>query len=710
MRIQFLSPGLRSVSEGSITAFMNRERVTPPLQNLLMRPSIRRTLLLALVTLAPPALAVVVEPTFVERRLSQQIIDELETRHLAADGLFEARRPQVGAMILDAIDPTRSLLTTLDFQDFNIDSLPNAIERGHLEEAYRLYGLMLERSETRLNQWLATLEQGPDAVNLNDVESLILRDQDTPWLISPADLPELWRLQLENQMIGLLLADRDPEDTVKALIRRFESQKNRLEQTRPDDVFAAVINAYASAYDPHTNYLPPADSESFNINMSLSLQGIGAVLQTEDEFTKVVNLIPGGPAELDGRLKPADRILGVAQDDEPMEDVVGWRLDEVVQLIRGPKGSQVRLEVQASDDAPHREIVLIRDRVQLEEQSAKQQTLDLGSNQPKIGVITIPTFYSDFEAKQAGDPNYRSTTRDVKRLLGELSDSGVDGIVIDLRNNGGGSLQEAYELFGLFIRRGPVVQIQSAGGRNDVRGDRDSEIAWSGSMAVLVNRLSASASEIFAGAVQDYGRGLVLGSQTFGKGTVQALIPVADGQLKLTIAKFFRISGESTQHKGVIPDIAFPSAIDPTEIGESALDTALPWNQIRSLRYTPLDTPRDRIPELLRRHQQRLSSDPDLIALNEQTALALQLSSVDQLPLQLDLRRQERERANQSSLEIENRRRAAKGLPMLTDIDAFEADTGDEDASDNGAQDAALMEASRILVDDLMLIQRLAGS
>lgn len=486
----------------------------------------------------------------------------------------------------------------------------------------------------------------------------------------------------------------------------MKAKKNRLEQTRASDVFAAVINAYASAYDPHTSYLPPADSETFNINMSLSLQGIGAVLQTEDEFTKVVSLIPGGPAELDGRLKPADRILGVGQDNEAIEDVVGWRLDEVVQLIRGPKGSRVRIEVQSGDDAPHREIVLIRDRVQLEEQSAKSTVLEIGPENKKIGVITIPTFYSDFTAKQAGDPNYRSTTRDVRRLINELREANVEGIVVDLRNNGGGSLQEAYELFGLFIQRGPVVQIQSAGGRTDVRGDRDPEIAWDGPMAVLVNRLSASASEIFAGAMQDYGRGLVLGSQTFGKGTVQALLPIDAGQLKLTIAKFYRISGLSTQHQGVVPDITFPSAFDPTEIGESALDTALPWDQIRSLRYNQLDMPQARVPTLVDQHQARIARDPNFVALIERTERARALSNAESVSLQLAQRQREREANNARALAIENTRRTALGLPALADFSDLESeDAQDPDPND----DASLVESARILLDEIAINPRLAG-
>ena len=651
------------------------------------------------------AYALSIEPTQEDSILAQMITRELERRHLASDALFAERKPMVGQLILKAIDPSRSLLTQDDIRQADIDRLPDQIERGRLNTVYQLYGLSLTRSEERLDYWLDILNQGVGSIDLSDQEELRIRDEETPWVSDLTSLKDLWRKQLENQAIGLLLADRTEDETYKALIRRYNSQKNRIEQTRPDDIFAGVINAYASAYDPHTSYLPPADSETFNINMSLSLQGIGAVLQSEDEFTKVVSLIPGGPAEMDGRLKPADRILSIAQGSQPFEDVVGWRLDEVVQKIRGPKGSQVRLEVQAGDDAPHREIVLIRDRVQLEEQSAKSQVIEAGTNGEKIGIITIPTFYSDFTAKQAGDPNYRSTTRDVKKLLEELRNQDVQGVIVDLRNNGGGSLQEAYELFGLFIPRGPVVQIRSAGGRTDVRGDRDPEVSWEGPMAVLVNRLSASASEIFAGAVQDYGRGLVIGSQTFGKGTVQALLPVNEGQLKLTIAKFYRISGQSTQHQGVIPDIQFPSAFDPKEIGESALDTALPWDQIRSLRYRPLDTPQARVAQLIDRHQARISTDPNFKALLKRTERALELSSETGISLHLATRIKEREDNNQTLLDIENARRTGLGLPTIESISELESDGKEADPKD----DASLMESARILLDEIQINPRLAG-
>ncbi|MDC1466566.1 carboxy terminal-processing peptidase [Litorivicinus sp.] len=658
-----------------------------------------------LATWSLSAQALTLQPTGAESQLSQLITEELGRRHLASDSLFQTRRPLVGQLILDTLDPSRSLLMQADLAQINIKAIPTQIESGQLDTVYQIYRLVLNRSKERLDQWLTSLQGGLSALNLEDNEQLPARSDQSEWLTNKLAQHTLWRQQLESQAISLLLADRTPNDMIEALIRRFKNQKNRLEQTRPDDIFSTVINAYAKAYDPHTSYLPPADSETFNINMSLSLQGIGAVLQTEDEFTKVVSLISGGPAELDGRLKPADRILGVGQDKEPIQDVVGWRLDEVVQLIRGAKGSQVRLEVQTGDDAQHHEIALIRDRVQLEEQSAKSEILTIEPGSRKLGVITIPTFYSDFSAKQAGDPNYRSTTRDTKRLLEQLKKDGVSGVVIDLRNNGGGSLQEAYELFGLFIRTGPVVQIQSAGGRTDVRGDRNPEISWEGPMAVLVNRLSASASEIFAGAVQDYGRGLVIGSQTFGKGTVQALLPVKNGQLKLTIAKFYRISGLSTQHQGVIPDIQFPSIFDPNKIGESALETALPWDQIRSLRFVPFDNPATRIEQLTNRHQTRIESDPDFRALLERTKRARKLSAADKISLNLQTRKQEREANNQILLAIENKRRVELGLKSLESLKELESDNTDGEELTN---DPSLMESARILLDEVEINPHLA--
>ncbi|MCS5575373.1 MAG: S41 family peptidase, partial [Pseudomonadales bacterium] len=355
--------------------------------------------------------------------------------------------------------------------------------------------------------------------------------------------------------------------------KRFRNRLSRTQKTNSEDVYQLYMNSYTRTYDPHTQYFSPRTSENFNINMSLSLEGIGAALQLEDEYTKVISLIPAGPADKTGQLKPNDRIVGVGQGEAgEMVDVIGWRLDEVVQLIRGKKGTIVRLDVIPAanpDDSASRIISITRNKVELEEQSAQSEVIELEQfgHVHKIGVIDIPTFYVDFKALQIGDRNFKSTTRDVKRLLRELIAEKVDGVVIDLRDNGGGSLQEAKMLTGLFIDRGPTVQIRSKSNRVDILDDRDISVIYDGPLAVLVNRLSASASEIFAGAIQDYERGIIIGSQTFGKGTVQSLLPLNRGQLKLTQAKFYRISGESTQERGIIPDIIYPANYDPNSIG-----------------------------------------------------------------------------------------------------------------------------------------------
>jgi len=456
--------------------------------------------------------------------------------------------------------------------------------------------------------------------------------------------------------------------------------------------------------------------------MSLSLEGIGAVLRVEDEYTTIASLVPAGPAEKSKQIKPSDRISAVAQgEDGEFVDVVGWRLDDVVDLIRGPAGTTVRLEVLPPDSeagAPPRVLSLVREAVKLEEQSAQSEVIEVprGQDTYRIGVIDIPTFYIDFKALQQGDPEYKSTTRDVQRLIeglrcedteaAEAEDAApcepVDGIVIDLRNNGGGSLQEANALTGLFIEAGPTVQIRSASGRVDLFNDEDGQVAWEGPLAVLVNRLSASASEIFAGAIQDYQRGLVLGGQTFGKGTVQTLIPLNRGQLKMTQAKFYRVSGQSTQHQGVIPDIEYPEVYDRDEIGESTLDDALPWDVIRPTRYRRGPNLAPLLALLEDRHETRVETDPDFAYLEAMVERARARSARNRLSLNEAQRRLEREEDEALRLAIENTRREAKGLPVVASLEALEKD--DDEASEGQDEDSmedATIKAASALVEDL---------
>ncbi|HNN28738.1 MAG TPA: carboxy terminal-processing peptidase, partial [Agitococcus sp.] len=508
------------------------------------------------------------------------------------------------------------------------------------------------------------------------------------------------------------LSGKKDEEIFKLLTKRYETQRNNMNRNKADDVFQTFMNAFTETYDPHTEYFSPRTSENFNINMSLSLEGIGAVLQAEDDYTKIVRLVPAGPAEKSKQLKPNDRIVAVAQGDGEFVDVVGWRVDEVVDLIRGPKNSTVRLQVlpaNAVDEHQTKIISIVRQTIKLEEQAAQKRVMTITRQDKdyKIGVIKLPTFYADFAAMQAGDPNYRSTTRDVAKLIDELKAEKIDGLVLDLRNNGGGSLSEANSLIGLFIETGPTVQVKNANLEVELLGDSDPAVAYDGPLVVMTNRLSASAAEIVAGAVQDYGRGLVVGSTTFGKGTVQALRELNHGQLKLTEAKFYRISGASTQHKGVEADINFPNIFQGGDIGESSLENALPWDTISPARYLPYSGFSRQLPVLKLKSQQRQASNPDFQYLNAQINLAESLKKETAISLNEAKRKKEQEELDNKRLAIENERRAAKGQELLKTWREAEA-ANDEEKEDELADsnkkekpedEAFVKEAAEVLLD-----------
>jgi carboxyl-terminal processing protease len=536
---------------------------------------------------------------------------------------------------------------------------------------------------------------------------------------------ELWRKRIKASALSLKLTKKEPAEIEKVLLRRFENQLTQLKQTKSQDVFQLFLNSLAELYDPHTSYLSPRNSENFNINMSLSLEGIGAVLQREDEYVKVVRLVTAGPADKQGDLKASDRITAVAQGDEEWVDVVGWRLDEVVALIRGKKGTTVRLQVLPAKSVGEDEtktIAIVRNKVKLEEQSAQKKVIEMVRDDQlyKVGVIDIPTFYLDFEAYRNRDFNYKSTTRDVKRLIAELREENVEGIVIDLRDNGGGSLREANALSRLFIDSGPTVQIRHANARVDREPKSRARYPfYEGPIVVLINRLSASASEIFAAAVQDYGRGLIVGARSFGKGTVQSFSPVTEGHLKLTESKFYRVSGDSTQHRGVIPDIAFPAMYDADEVGESALDNALQWDTIHAVQHRRYQVWDSLIPTLKAQHDKRVDTDPDFIYLADQIALAREAAERESISLNEATRIKQREEDKAKQLAIENKRRKAKGLEPLAslneededenateDVAANEADTGN---SDDEVPDPYLQEASALLLDSVNLMRQVAA-
>ena len=661
-----------------------------------------------------------IEYTDTQRSTMIELIEQLEERHYAKLEYDDDFSSEHLDKYIDALDGGKMFFLASDVAEFEQfrTVMDDQLPKGNLDAGFFIFNRFQERLESRLGKVIDALPETVAAMDFTVDEAYALDFEQRGWAEDPAELDERWRKQLKNQVLSLKLADKPEDELVETLQKRYTNQLKRVQQYNSQDVFQVYANALTALYDPHTNYFSPRRSENFNINMSLSLEGIGAVLQIEDEYTKVTRLVPKGPADKQGELHPSDRIVGVGQGEEgEIEDVIGWRLDEVVELIRGPKDTTVRLEVipaKAKATDQRKVITIVRNKVKLEEQSAQKKILEIpsGDDLLKIGVIDIPAFYIDFEAMRRGDKEYKSTTRDVRLLLEELQAEGVDGIVVDLRNNGGGSLQEANELTGLFIEYGPTVQIRHSSRRVWRDGKRLKSPYYEGPLVVLVNRLSASASEIFAGAIQDYQRGIIVGDRSFGKGTVQTLIPLTEGQLKVTESKFYRISGDSTQHRGVVPDVIFPTMYDPDEIGESALDHALNWDQInpvRHHRYNDLSTVLPRLTELF---HERSEKNPDFVYLEDQIALATETRNMEELPLNEADRIALRESQESKALDIENKRRVAKGEEPLDALEEDETDEEESDALDPLAEeesdedDVLLTEAGNVLVDALLIKQR----
>lgn len=656
---------------------------------------------IALASSNPEAL----KPQDAYSKTSQAVLKLLLKEHYKRVELDNTFSQKMLDRYLEYLDSSKSHFLESDIKSFKPyrNKLDDALKKGDLDPAFDIFNHFQQRRVQRTRFMLEELGKPIEKTDFTESDDLLIERKNQPWLVNLNAAEMLWRKQLKNDILNLKLADKPFDEIQSLLTKRYTNQLNRILQTKSDDVFQFYMDSFTQIFDPHTRYLPPRESESFDISMSLSLEGIGALLQQEDEYTKVVRLVTAGPAENSKLLKPADRIIGVAQGKEgEMVDVIGWRLDDVVDLIRGPKGTLVRLNLipsTATDNNENREIHIIRDTVKLEDQAAQKKVFNVEREGKafKVGIISLPAFYIDFKAAQSGDPDYRSSSKDVAHLVQELKKENIDALIIDLRNNGGGSLQEANILTGLFIKTGPVVQVREQNSQVQILGDRNPSIEYSGPLAVLVNRLSASASEIFAGAIQDSGRGIVIGSQTFGKGTVQTITAVDPGELKYTQAKFYRISGASTQHRGVIPDIEFPEIINKTEIGEDSQDDALPWDQILPTRYSynPLIAPV--IPEIKARHHGRVTDNPDFVYLSKRIHLMDTIRERQSISLNEAQRKKEKKNVEQQLLVIENERRKAKNEPLLNAYKALESAELEEDKKTE--IDAFLGETGHILLD-----------
>ncbi|MEE2982379.1 MAG: carboxy terminal-processing peptidase [Pseudomonadota bacterium] len=614
---------------------------------------------------------------------------------------------------IDTLDPMRSYFLQSDIDEFDrhASRVDDYLRSSSLNPLFDIFIRFRERLQQRVEYAVQILDMNFD---FERNEKINFDRKDSPWPADRTELDEIWRKRVKNDVLSLHLADKEPEELVDTLRKRYTGLFRRTAQLNNEDVFQTLINAYTTAIDPHTAYFSPRTSENFKIRMSLSLEGIGAVLQNENGLTLVREIVPGGPADLSDKLHVDYRIVGIGQDsDGPVIDVIGWRLDDVVDLIRGPKKSVVRLEILPKGvglDGPTDIISITRNTIKLEEQAAKGSTLEFPDivGEIRIGVINVPTFYMDFEARSTGDKNYRSTTRDARKIIKDLKQQDIAGLVVDLRGNGGGSLGEATELTGLFIDRGPVVQVRDSQGRIQVERDRDRGSSYDGPLLVLVDRNSASATEIFAGAIQDYRRGIIVGEPTFGKGTVQSLVDLNRydqsmkgklGQLKATIAQFFRIDGGSTQHRGVLPDIVLPTIISLQDHGERSLDNALPWASIEPAKYKPVKVVHNTLNDVRDLHEQRILEDPAFQALLATEWAIKEAQAKKELSLVEAERRRDYRKARVEQRARENQIRIARGLDPLTENPGDDGSDDEAAKGDDDDFDVVLSEAGRILRD-----------
>ena len=643
-------------------------------------------------------------PSARERMIARQVGALLEDNHYSQQRIDDAMSPRVMDKFLDGLDGQRSYFLASDITEFQAYRLrfDDMIRTGDLEPAYAMFARYQQRNRERIRHALSLLDQEPDFTR---DETFEFDREKSPWPATPAELDELWRKRVKNDAISLLLTGKTWDEAREVLRTRYDRVLKRADQVKPEEVFEVFLNSYANTFDPHSSYFSPRNSEEYKIQMSLNYEGIGASLQLVDDYVTIMNLIEGGPAAASGALSVNDRITAVGQGKQgPLTDVVGWRIDDVVQLIRGKGGTLVRLQilpVGAAPGSPERVVEFTRGKVTLEAQAARKElkTINRGNTEYRIGIINVPGFYSDYDGQRAGDKNYRSTTRDVRRLIEELKAENIDGLVIDLRGNGGGFLPEAQSLTGLFVDQGPVVQVQFANGEREVLDDPDAGIAYDGPLVVVIDRFSASASEIFAGAIQDYRRGVVVGQRSFGKGTVQNLVPLSrwsarpvNGQLTVTIGKFYRVTGESTQHRGVEPDVELASPIRLKDVGESALDDALPWDRIDRAEFRALDTRLPSIAKLALEENSRQKRDPDYRWLVEDIAALNRLRDQSSISLNIEKRRAERTMLETNRLSRENARRVARAESPLSSIEALDV---------SKQPDVVLDQSAEVMVDML---------
>ena len=638
--------------------------------------------------------------------LSSEIYTKLESDHyLRNKDKTNFNRKYIEALI-ERLDKNKNYFMQDEINNFIERSKSDNKDDFDIELGYELINLYFEKL-IQFSRFQIELVENNEFDFFKD-EYLDIFYEDNKWALTPEDLEELWRLETKNDLLIASTSDSSSSKPTADLVKRYKNRIRRIHQQKEEDIFSLAINTLSNQFDPHSSYLSPRSAEDFDLNMSLKLNGIGALLGVEDDYTKIISLVPGGPAEKSGKIKPEDRIVKIRQvDSEEFVDVIGWRIDEVVDLIRGEAGTGVEIEfISFNSESDSRKLVTLRrEEIKLEDRAAKSKIIDMNNN--KIGIIDLPSFYIDFDEYQKRNKNFKSSSNDIKNILNEFNSNEVDAVILDLRNNGGGALIEANKIIGLFVSSGPTVQVKQKRGFIQPYGDSRAVQVWDKPLIVLVNRYSASASEIVAGAIQDYRRGIVVGQRTFGKGTVQSLENLSEGQIKITESKYYRVSGTSTQNKGVLPDIELPSTWDIDSVGESSYPTALSWDVIRPYRHKKFKIDTNLINEVISQFEYRLSDEPNLNYLKKIRNRYDLNKNKKLLSLNIEARKTQKELRRNWLLEIENERRLAIGLNAFMSYDELEKSKEDESDINNNSinleDDYQLIETTNIMNDYLNL-------
>ena len=652
-----------------------------------------------------------IKPTLKNQKIQKEIIKKLKEDHFFKVNNIEDINNIFHEKLIESLDPSKVYFTKLEFEQYGNNLNDESFD---LNNSFRILNNYFNRLVEATSYQIEILKDFN--FDFSKSEYMDIYSDDNEWKSSFTELRKEWFLLAKNDLLNELLDEdlSDETDSKQIIIDRYERRIRRITQRTNEDYFSIIMNNFTSQFDPHSAYLSPKSAEDFDMQMSLSLEGIGALLGIEDDYAKVVSLVPGGPAAKSNQLSPDDRIVSIRQAyEEKSTDVVGWRIDEIVKLIRGDAGTEVELEIMPSkslESSERKFVTLVREEVQLEEQAAKSKiiSIDSESRNYKVGIIELPAFYIDFNAWRERDPNFRSSSRDVENILMSFNKDNVDAVLVDLRGNSGGSLYEANKLTGLFVASGATVQVKESSGNIRPWGDGRAKQIWKKPVGVLVDRYSASASEIFAGAIQDYKRGIVIGHRTFGKGTVQRLDDLSAGQIKITESKFYRVSGSSTQAKGIEPDIVLPSSWDIEETGESSLDESLPWDTIRPIRHRIYNLNDFAIQRALENHTDRLSSDPNMQYILKVRQKYDQRKNKKELSLNINERKNDKLDRRSWILNAENARRSLLNFDIFDTYDDLETFREEIDTDEISLEnDFLLNESKNIIVDYLKFSSQL---